>query len=73
MSGLQRYLRCARSGDMRPDSKGAWCKYDDVVAEIERLREILEDACRWHEQFPIQRVREALRDAAVRQSNDSLT
>ncbi len=30
------------------------------VAEIERLRGLLEDACRWHEQFPIQRVRELL-------------
>ena len=37
MSDIQRYLRCGRSGDMIPDSHGAWCKYD----EIERLRRLL--------------------------------
>ena len=39
MSDIQRYLRCARSGDMLADSNGAWCKYDEAAAEIERLRQ----------------------------------
>ena len=38
------------------------CEHCDAptVAEIERLLGLLDEACRWHEQFPIQRKSEAL-------------